>query len=215
MPSGDGQPRTYSIANDTPGGVVNFAILLNEIEAEGAITTAVRSGANGGWLSTVGDAMHIWFADTLSGGEITALDGVVAAHQGALVIQAFQYLADESTQTTTQETWQSALSDTTAPLLNGIYFVSYNIDLRVDPFISLASASVSRISLDSTVISEVYHHGAAWGMYSGWTRVIVNEGQTVDVDVDWRRDPGLGGGDTAEVKNIRIGFARIGPQPQA
>jgi hypothetical protein len=52
--------------------------LENEITADAAITTALSSGCS---MACDGDTCTIYFEDTLSGTEKTALDAVVTAHK--------------------------------------------------------------------------------------------------------------------------------------
>lgn len=82
MPSGNGQPRIYSLSGDTANGQFNTDELLVEIQADPTIVTATRTGANGGPTAQYGDDLSVWFTSDLSAGEITALDAVLAAHQG-------------------------------------------------------------------------------------------------------------------------------------
>lgn len=73
----------YSITNDFPGSVLRHADRLqNEIKAS-SITTPIS------YINTSGDEVSIWFADALTSGEKTTLDGdtihpaggLIAAHQ--------------------------------------------------------------------------------------------------------------------------------------
>ena len=76
MPTGNGQPRTYSIAADTAMGDFNSSALKNEIELEVAITTVLLR------IDRTADVLDIHFVADLSGAEITALDTVVSNHSG-------------------------------------------------------------------------------------------------------------------------------------
>jgi len=78
MPTGNGQPRTYSIAADTFAGNFKSSLLKDEIEAEAGITTVLLR------IDRTADVIDIWFVADLSGGEITLLDAVVAAHNGGV-----------------------------------------------------------------------------------------------------------------------------------
>ena len=66
---------TYSISSDFPNQKVNSEKLTQQIEAS-AIATALD------YVNTDGDECDIWFADALSGGDETLLDGIVASHDG-------------------------------------------------------------------------------------------------------------------------------------
>jgi hypothetical protein len=69
---------TYSISGDTANGKVYSPTLVAEIEASSIVTSLEQ-------VETTGDVLDIWFADALSAGDQTTLDGVVAAHQGVIV----------------------------------------------------------------------------------------------------------------------------------
>lgn len=66
---------TYSISVDFPNQIVATDRLSIEID-NSAIVTALD------YINTSGDDCDIWFKDTLSGGDETILDGLVAAHTG-------------------------------------------------------------------------------------------------------------------------------------
>jgi len=78
MPTGNGQPRTYSIAADTATGAFISSDLNAEILAEAGITTVLLR------VDRTADVLDIWFVADLSGGEITLLDAVVNNHLGGV-----------------------------------------------------------------------------------------------------------------------------------
>jgi len=68
---------TYSVSGDFPNGKVVPSSLTLEIQADADITIALD------YINVSGDDCDIWFKDTLPAGDETALNAVVAAHQGA------------------------------------------------------------------------------------------------------------------------------------
>lgn len=72
---------TYSLSADF-GNQICVATLTDEILAEGAITTVLTDITVG--PSTNADSVDIVFISALGGGEVTALNGVVAAHDGSV-----------------------------------------------------------------------------------------------------------------------------------
>jgi len=72
---------TYSLSTDF-GGQVCLSTLTDEILAESAITTDLTHIIVAPFASP--DDVDIEFDSTLSGGEVTALNGVVAAHDGSV-----------------------------------------------------------------------------------------------------------------------------------
>lgn len=69
---------TYSVANDTLNSKVSPSALRDEIDADVSITVGVDPQG----ISVVADVLDVWFKASLSAGEKTALDSVVAAHDG-------------------------------------------------------------------------------------------------------------------------------------
>jgi hypothetical protein len=65
----------YSISTQTANGSVLEPLLLSQITSSAIVTTLIG-------LNVEGDLLTIRFASALSGGNITILNGVVAAHQG-------------------------------------------------------------------------------------------------------------------------------------
>ncbi len=94
MPSGNGQPRTYSVASDTASAAFDSDKLILEIEADAGVTTALRTPANGGAVASVADVLEAHFVGVLSGAELTALDAVVAAHDGIAVRELVAVIVD-------------------------------------------------------------------------------------------------------------------------
>jgi len=66
---------TYSVANDTFNGAVSIESLTLEIQ-DSAIVTALD------YINSTLDVLDIWFKDTLSSGDQTALTTLVGAHDG-------------------------------------------------------------------------------------------------------------------------------------
>jgi hypothetical protein len=72
----------YSITGDFPDQVVNTGVLGGQIR--GSAIVAVLEGVN---MSVVADQASCVFESQPSGGDITILDGLVAAHTQALITQ--------------------------------------------------------------------------------------------------------------------------------
>jgi hypothetical protein len=76
MASGNGQPRTYDITTETKRGVVALSALTEEIGSDVGITTDLD------FINAESGTCSVYFVSELSAGEITALDVVLAAHEG-------------------------------------------------------------------------------------------------------------------------------------
>ncbi len=216
MPNGNGLPRTYSIAADTGAGVVNRELLANEIDADVTIVTARRLPANGGWKDTAGDVMDLWFAAALSGAEQTALDAVVAAHNGTVTTQDFQFWEKNAKETTVDETWDEKMSRTAASMRLGTYKLSWYFELKLNPTGPLNSLAMARFLVDANVkgsaetVQGSTLAGVGWVAFSGWDRFIAAEGITPVLSLEIQRDSNLGGNDTVEIRKMKLGIEFMG-----
>ena len=82
MPTGNGQPRTYSIAADTFAGNFKSSLLKTEIEAEAGITTVLLR------VDRTGDVLDIWFVADLFGGTPPPEMEFVAATEATSVVNS-------------------------------------------------------------------------------------------------------------------------------
>lgn len=69
------QKYTYSVASDFPQGAISPETFEQEIH-DSSITSATYL-----YLNIAGDSCDVWFDGTLTGGDETTLDGIVAAHE--------------------------------------------------------------------------------------------------------------------------------------
>jgi len=76
---------TYTISVDFPNNAVAPDVLTTEIE-ESSISTGVLEGVTARTPDT--DTCYLDFDTSLSGGDVTTLDGLVAAHQGVPFLMA-------------------------------------------------------------------------------------------------------------------------------
>lgn len=203
MPSGNGKPRTYSVANDTLNGKLNVDELLDAIEAEGAITTALRPRADGGMANRRGDVLDVWFVDFLSPAEVSALDAVVAAHDGAKTSPAYQFWESNSSQTTDLETWQNAISKRAAPMAAGSYRLSWYCELRMIVTTPPDGRADVRFTVDDNAKGNSVVYGERWQAVSGWDRYKANEAERPRLELDFRRQGG--GDDSVEIRRLKLG----------
>lgn len=205
MASGDGTPRTYSIASDTASGVVSPDALTQEIDDDATITTALDR------IDTAGDVLDIHFVSALSAGEITALDAVVAAHAGAQSFTTFRFEEENAAQTTTLETYQNAATLTPSDgLKKGVYRMSWTCEHRITASGPLNSRVQTRFQIDGTSKGNTASVSEQWEVHSGWDRYFANEGEKPSLTLDYRRDPAVGGNDTVEIRKVRLGIEYMG-----
>lgn len=203
--SGTGVPRTYDdIANDTASGDVNESVLTQEIADESSITTALD------YINRAANQLDVYFVSALSAPEITALDAVVAAHTGVAVSLAFRFKEVNGAQTTTLETFQNAATLTPlVGLAKGPYKLSWTCELRVTVSGSLDSRVAVRFQVDGSSKSNTASNSTLWQCHSGWDRYFANANEKPALTLDYRRDPGLGGDDTVEIRKVRLGIERL------
>jgi len=85
---------TYSIADDTANGVLDTVgstlctARMKSLIGASAIETAIED------ISSTGDVLDVWMKATLSGGDETILDGVIAAYEGRHTLNEEPHLPD-------------------------------------------------------------------------------------------------------------------------
>ena len=200
MPSGNGQPRTYSIAGDITSGQLNSSALEQEIIDDVAIVTALDR------IDSTGDVLDIFFATDLSAPEITALDADVLNHAGTKTFRGFQFWEDSTLQSTTLEVYQVAMARTSRALGDGPYILTWSFEMRVNATGALNSAGEARFRLDNTTKASLWQPIDEWQVFSGWDRQHYNEGETALLEIEFRRNPGVGGNDTIEVRKMKLGI---------
>jgi hypothetical protein len=72
--------HTYSVTSDTASGVIDMDSLKTAVEAAAIAPNLIS-------FYRAGDAITLSFDATLSGAEITTLDGLVSAHTGVPVVR--------------------------------------------------------------------------------------------------------------------------------
>ena len=209
MPSGDGQPRTYSISADTATGSVNPALLFDQILADGAITTALRDANSGGWFDSDGDVMNVWFVAPRGGAEITALDALVGVHDGDPTDAKYQFWESNPAQTTTNEAFTEVLSRTAARMKQGTYRVSWYFELKLTPTGPVNSLAMAQMLTDASVKGSAATDSVEWIAFSGWDRFIAAEGAAPVLSLEIQRDPTVGGNDTVEIRKMKLGIEQM------
>lgn len=204
MASGDGTPRTYEISTETATGAAHGRLLVQEIEDDAGITTALD------YINQQDDTLDIYFTSSLSAGEITALDTLVGNHQGTETKQEFQFWEENTAETTTAETWQEKMSRTAAALAGGSFLLSWYCELKVTPTDALNSLAAMRFLVDSNVKGSAQTSAEGWVAFSGWDRYVADEGETPTLSLEIRRDPTVGGDDTIEIRKMKLGFQYVG-----
>ena len=203
MASGTGQPRTYSISGETSAGNLNRRRLRKEIEDAVTITATLD------YMNSTGDVLDIYFDTTLTAGEITALDALLAAHTGPNTSSGYQFWELNPAESTLLQTWQTAMTRTASALAQGTYKFSWYFELRVVPVGPLNSRAAARFRIDANIKGSVAMDKDDWVAYSGWDRYVAEEAETPVVDIQFRQDDVVGGNDSIEIRKMKMSIERI------
>ena len=124
---------------------------------------------------------------------------------------AFRFKEENAVSTTTSETYQNKV--TLAPatgLAAGVYLLSWTCEHRITPAGDLNSRVQTRFRVDGTTKGSTASVSEQWEVHSGWDRFFANDGDKPSLTLDYRRDPGLGGNDTVEIRKARLAIQYIG-----
>lgn len=179
------------------GGNLSESQLNTEIAAEVGITTQTFTHIN------VNDNdVDIWFTSDLTGGEITILDALVAAHVPHQDIGVGTYAESESESLTTSSSYQQKLRLSLANILAGDYFIRWTMILgnshkdrptgfrvELDDSTVLAEGGISRAGSDDLLYVAV----------SGFKKQTLSAGNH-EIDIDYK----VLDNETAKIKNARI-----------
>jgi len=216
MPSGNGLPRSYVPSTDITAGQVNYRLLKKQIDDDAGLP-ALRTPANEGWIeaSVADDFLKIWFAAALTGAEETTLDALVLAHTGAVTTRKWKKWESNASQATSgdHEAWKNAIVKTAPALAAGGYRVQWNFELRLVAAASSGapdSLAAARFNYAGGAPEGVYCHAhTKWCGFSGWDFVNnVNEGDTPELKIQFRRNPG--GNDTVQIRRVKMSIEWMG-----
>jgi len=204
MASGTGtaaDPRLYTIATETASAAVNSRMLRNEITADGTVGGLTLLSID---KDIDADELRLSFSVALTGGEITALDAVVLAHAAVTTVRTWQKWESAAQQNTTLETWVSAIQQTAAALSEGTYRIAWYMEVRLTPVAQLNSRAAARFSFGGSVKSTGFSDVDEWVPISGWDFIQAAEGDTPVVEIEFRRDPAVGGNDTIDARKFKM-----------
>lgn len=190
---------TYSIQSDFPDQKVNPVLLKQEID-NCPISTALER------INEDGDDCNIWFADALSSGDKTTLDGIIAAHQGTETTSEPQHAADGGISFTDQTDWQEKLKLTTQPLSKGTYQIVWYCETRLNNG-GLGDYVRTRLAAGGFDITEDNWHDPNWHGCSGFAIIDFWEATVIDLTIDYKVFGS--GGDTAYIKQARISIIKL------
>jgi hypothetical protein len=194
---------TYSITNDFPNDLVASNKLSIEIEASSIVGTLER-------IDTVGDDCDIWFADALSGGDQTTLNGLVAAHSGSEYTSVKDgYLYSEAESSTTGTAWLQKAYYAVGNVAAGDYWVEWYCEVKTTDNTNPMCLRVRQD--DTTTLGETSFvpdssGNNGWVSQSGFAKVTLSNGDYV-FDMDYCS---LGTGKTeVSIRRARIRLIKV------
>lgn len=203
MPTGNGQPRTYNLTDPADYTVGNR---LNESQLQFALRNDPALAANiVDSINRVDNDILLNFPNVLSGAEEVQADSIVLAHNGKKTFSGFRYSENNPVQSTVLETYQNAHSFTLPPVGAGVYIISWQCEIRVVTTGPLNSAGDLRFRIAGGNNGVGHWLHEEWNTISGFDRVSFEEGEEPTIELQYRRDPTIGGNDTIEVRRVRLG----------
>lgn len=185
----------------TATGSVNVSILRQEILDDGAIVTTLDSVSSDDGTSEI----RIDFDAALSGAEVTALNAVVAAHQGEAFALDTQLASSLGTSSQAAATPATKVTLTSGPLIPGTYIVESFAELRLQAEVASQSALAS-LDVDATVISSTSNPQANFVPFMSRCYMTFVAGQKPVITMTF--EP-TGGGAVAEIRNAQISLTLL------
>lgn len=123
----------------------------------------------------------------------------------------FQMWESSAIQSTPLETWQGAFSRTALPLASGRYRVQWHWEMRLVATGPVNSKGAARFRIDASSKAIDHTVETDWQTVSGWDRELgIVAGATPTFEIEFRRDPTVGGNDTVEIRRMKMSFERMG-----
>lgn len=196
--------ETYSLSA-FPNARVNLAELTNEIVSDPTIVTVldfinVDEGLSGCYLN---------FASVLSGAEKTALDAVVAAHQGTITRGGLQRKYRQGEDSTTFTTFQTALSTNAKALKGGVYAVVWSCEMKMG---SGTDRSLAVFEIDGASFARHFEGDTGWTFHGGTRFTSFSEGETPNLKIKFKVQGS--GGDTAYIRRKSIALYLVKVQEE-
>jgi hypothetical protein len=196
-------PRFYDVRlpGDVPAGDVNLQQLNAAIILDPALI-----GVTFDYSGRKADQVDIWFTSALNPAQTVAIDAILFNHVPLVTTPAFQFWESNPDQSTSAETYQSAMSRTADPMAQGIYILTYALEMRVVPTGPLNSAGQCRFGIDGNIKGVHTQFHEEWQIISGWDRYVAVEGSEPVLLWEFRRNPNEGGNDSIEVRKLKLGL---------
>ena len=200
------ETEAYKIT-DTSKNLVHRRSLIREIK-DGAFAASLL-GVQESREPAPDDDLTLAFDIALTGPEKTALDGIVAAHQGVPTTSEYKSYESNPAQTNGTTSFIVAITQTTPALREGSYIFGWQCQMElIEVGGAINSRGIVQFQIDGNTENTSSWFQDAPHTLSGSTRVIVQEGDTFTITLRYRRDPDLGGDDTIQVSKLKMDYER-------
>ena len=191
--------RTYTFS-EFPNGKVNTAMLEAEI-AVAALSVPLATSPQ-----LTGSSAVLTFSGLLTAADITALNTVVAAHQG-LDFSTTSEMADDLTETTNATTtWANKLATSIGPLPAGAYLISWSCEH--DLLAEVAGVnSQARVTLNGWALNMDSWPHAVTHHFGGAVPYIAGAGDNFELAIGFRTNGASAA--TARMRRVHIAVAKI------
>jgi hypothetical protein len=142
------------------------------------------------------DFVRFVFDSALDAGEVTALEGIVAAHQAPEITGRLQRMVANGEQSTNLAAEQVMLDKTVKPLVGGTYAIVFSMDLKAD---NPAGRCLAKLDVDGSTRARHFDGDDDYAMHGGTLYFDFEDGDQPDIQVLIRRQ----GGDSSMYVYIR------------
>jgi len=189
----------YSIQNDFPNQAVDLSVLTVEIEG-----SAIAPGLDG--ITVNGDDVEIVFDADLSAGEVTILDGLVAAHQGIPFNDGPQRVNVIAAQDESAGTWTEAARLDAEPIATDKYSLTFYCELRQQGGNNNSRSQFQLLLDGAEVASGGIEKIEFFDARSGSLVISTNRGASPSIVMEFRQ---AGPAATAQIRRVRLALVPL------
>lgn len=190
--------HVYNIANDFPNQAVDTEVLLAEING-----SSIGPGHNYS-VNDDGTDITIEAEPDLDAGEVTVLDGIVAAHQGVPFVDGTQRVSALAEQTNATTTFEDAVALQSGPLRAGTYLVTFSYEISQQNLLSTSGCQARLNWNGGTEVATSVTTLDTYDLRGVSATIDVGDGDTPLLTLQWRR---VGLANTARIRRCRISLS--------
>jgi hypothetical protein len=183
----------YDLTTDFPNGI-------DSVQLTDEIATAGLTGLETINTDVVADTCDIVFAASINE---TTLDAVVAAHDPVDCTCEPEYFSSESQSNTTEETWQTKLTDSVDVMAGG-WLVRWSAEVVCGDNDSM---QVRLMNGSEVALHECNAGSGVWQSVGGIYYASFTQGETMTLSIDYKRVGSTG--DTVSIKRARVFVEKV------